>query len=58
VNNKKNESKLDVYFREHLVGHLWLDERRRFVFGYDTGWLKQTGKILEGIKKRASRVTE
>ena len=45
MNNKKNESKLDVYFREHLVGHLWLDERRRFVFGYDAGWLKQKGAI-------------
>jgi len=31
---------LDVYFRDRLAGKLWLDERRRFVFQYDTGWLK------------------
>jgi serine/threonine-protein kinase HipA len=33
---------LDVYFRDTLAGCLWLDERRRFVFRYDDGWLKST----------------
>lgn len=33
-------SGLDVHFRDQLAGRLWLDERRRFVFQYDTGWLK------------------
>jgi serine/threonine-protein kinase HipA len=36
-------SRLDVYFRDALAGCLWLDERRRFVFQYDGGWLKSSG---------------
>jgi serine/threonine-protein kinase HipA len=40
-----NEGRLNVYFRDHLVGRLWLDERRRFVFEYDAGWLGQKGAI-------------
>jgi serine/threonine-protein kinase HipA len=36
-------SRLDVYFRDALAGCLWLDERRRFVFQYDDGWLKSPG---------------
>jgi serine/threonine-protein kinase HipA len=40
-----NEGRLNVYFRGHLVGRLWLDERRRFVFEYDAGWLGQKGVI-------------
>ncbi len=35
-------SGLDVYFREMLAGRLWMDERRRFVFQYDDGWLKSS----------------
>ena len=35
-------SRLDVYFRDALAGCLWLDERRRFVFQYDDGWLKSS----------------
>jgi len=45
MNDRKDETKLDIYFREHIVGHLRLDERRRFVFGYDAEWLKQKGAI-------------
>jgi serine/threonine-protein kinase HipA len=33
-------SGLDIYYRDQLTGRLWLDERRRFVFQYDPGWLK------------------
>jgi serine/threonine-protein kinase HipA len=33
------EPRLDVYFREDLVGRLRLDERRRFVFQYERKWL-------------------
>jgi len=40
-----DEGRLNVYFRDHLVGRLWLDERRRFVFEYDAGWLGQKGAI-------------
>jgi len=36
-------SGLDVHFRDKLAGCLWLDERRRFVFQYDDGWLKSSG---------------
>jgi serine/threonine-protein kinase HipA len=35
-------SGLDVYFRDQLAGSLWLDDRRRFVFQYDAGWLKSS----------------
>ncbi len=36
-------SGLDVYFRDRLAGCLWQDEKRRFVFRYDDGWLKSSG---------------
>jgi serine/threonine-protein kinase HipA len=36
---------LVVYFRDDPVGRLWLDERNRFVFQYDRGWLKKEGVI-------------
>jgi serine/threonine-protein kinase HipA len=45
MDERKTESKLDVYFKVSLVGHLWLDEHRHFVFRYDAGWLKQKGAI-------------
>lgn len=31
---------LDVYLRNRLVGRLWLDERRRFVFQYEGEWFR------------------
>lgn len=31
---------LDVYLRNRLVGRLWLDERRRFVFQYEGEWIR------------------
>lgn len=40
-----DEGRLNVYFRDHLAGRLWLDERRHFVFEYDAGWLGQKGAI-------------
>jgi serine/threonine-protein kinase HipA len=31
---------LDVYLRNRLVGRLWFDERRRFVFQYEGEWFR------------------
>jgi serine/threonine-protein kinase HipA len=45
MSNKANESRLDVFFRDTLVGRLWLDERRRFVFEYDREWLNRKGAV-------------
>lgn len=45
MSNRQSESRLDIYFRDHLVGHLWLDENRHFVFAYDGGWLKRKRAI-------------
>ena len=45
MSNKANESRLDVFFRDTLVGRLWLDERRRFVFEYDGEWLNRKGAV-------------
>ncbi len=39
MNHSQNRTGLDVYFRDRLAGHLWLDEKRRFVFQYDAVWL-------------------
>jgi serine/threonine-protein kinase HipA len=39
------ERKLDVYLRDDLVGRLWLDDRRRFVFQYDPAWLKRKSPV-------------
>jgi serine/threonine-protein kinase HipA len=39
VNNPNNHTGLDVYLSDRLAGHLWLDEKRRFVFQYDAAWL-------------------
>jgi serine/threonine-protein kinase HipA len=45
MREKALKRKLDVYFRDDLVGRLWLDERRRFVFQYDTARLKRKSPI-------------
>jgi serine/threonine-protein kinase HipA len=39
------EPRLDVYLRDDLVGRLWLDERRRFVFQYEEKWLEMHGAM-------------
>lgn len=39
------EHKLDVYLMHDLVGRLWLDDRRRFVFQYDEAWLKRKSPV-------------
>ena len=36
---------LDVYLWDQKVGRLWLDDKRRFVFQYDTEWIHQKGSI-------------
>jgi len=35
----EQEQALDVYLRNRLVGRLWLDARRRFVFLYEGEWV-------------------
>ncbi len=45
MRDKGLKRKLDVYLRDDLVGRLWLDERRRFVFQYDAAWLKGKSPI-------------
>ena len=37
--------RLGVYLHERLVGYLWLDERRRFIFQYDMAWIDRPGSI-------------
>ncbi|MHB8829515.1 MAG: HipA domain-containing protein [Syntrophales bacterium] len=36
---------LDVYLREQKIGRLSLDEKRRFMFQYDAGWIHQKGAV-------------
>ncbi len=45
MSSRQSERRLDVYFRDRLVGHLWLDENRHFVFAYDREWRKRKGAI-------------
>lgn len=44
-NNGIGNPGLDVYLRDQKVGRLWLDEKRRFVFQYDTEWINKKGAI-------------
>lgn len=39
MSNGRTGDRLLVYLSDAMVGHLWLDERRRFVFQYDSKWL-------------------
>ena len=36
---------LDVFYEQTLVGRLWLDEGRRFVFQYDATWLSNPERM-------------
>ncbi|OPY16310.1 MAG: Serine/threonine-protein kinase HipA [Syntrophus sp. PtaB.Bin075] len=36
---------LDVYLRDQKIGRLWLDDKRRFVFQYDSEWIHQKGAV-------------
>ncbi len=36
---------LNVYHGQSLVGKLWLDEQRRFLFQYDTAWLASPERV-------------
>jgi serine/threonine-protein kinase HipA len=45
MRNSALEPKLDVYLRHDLVGRLWLDDRRRFVFQYEVAWLKRKSAV-------------
>ncbi len=37
---REQKPALDVYLRNRLAGRLWLDERRRFVFQYESEWVR------------------
>jgi serine/threonine-protein kinase HipA len=39
MSNGEAGDRLVVYLKDAIVGHLWLDERRRFVFQYNREWL-------------------
>jgi serine/threonine-protein kinase HipA len=43
--DKRDNPGLDVHLRDQKVGRLWLDEKRRFVFQYDAGWIHQKGAV-------------
>ena len=45
----KHKTGLDVFLQRKLVGHLHLDERRRFVFQYDPRWLSDPAAIPVSI---------
>lgn len=34
------DKKLSVFWSKILVGHLWLDSKRRFIFKYHSSWLQ------------------
>lgn len=42
---KDSNGRLSVFFRDRLVGHIWLNPRRRFIFQYDKGWLADANAI-------------
>lgn len=41
----KDFSGLDVYLQEQKIGRLWLNEKRRFVFQYNTEWIGQQDAV-------------
>ncbi len=41
----KDFPRLDVYLQQQKIGRLWLDEKRRFVFQYDKGWIGHQGAV-------------
>lgn len=45
MSNDKTDDRLVVYLNDSMAGHLWLDERRRFVFQYDSEWLNNPGSV-------------
>ncbi len=45
MSNGEAGDRLVVYLNNAIVGHLWLDERRRFVFQYDDEWLRNRASV-------------
>ncbi|MDD4358020.1 MAG: type II toxin-antitoxin system HipA family toxin [Smithellaceae bacterium] len=45
MKNNIGKPELDVYLWEQRVGHLWLDEKRRFVFQYHSEWISKKEAI-------------
>lgn len=44
MTNLQDSNRLAVYLQDKLTGHLWLDERKRFVFQYDPQILNSSAK--------------
>jgi serine/threonine-protein kinase HipA len=45
MKNNIGTPELDVYLWNQRVGHLWLDEKRRFVFQYHSEWISKKEAI-------------
>jgi len=45
MNKPIGNTGLDVYLGVHLVGRLWLDDKRRFVFQYDASWIAKKNAV-------------
>lgn len=45
MNNSIGNPELDVYLWNQRAGHLWLDEKRRFVFQYDAEWISRNDAV-------------
>ncbi len=45
MSNAEVGDRLGVYLHEKMVGYLWLNAQRRFIFQYDSSWIDQSGSI-------------
>ena len=45
MNKPIGNTGLDVYLGVDLVGRLWLDDKRRFVFQYDSSWIAKKNAV-------------
>lgn len=46
----QSDRRLDVYWGNALVGRLWVDEKRDFVFQYDSAWLEGDQRIPLSVR--------
>jgi len=49
MSNPKDSNRLAIYLHDELVGYLWLDERKRFIFQYNTEILNKPGSAALSI---------
>ena len=45
MNKPIGNTGLDVFLCDRLVGRLWLDDKRRFVFQYDASWIAKKNAV-------------